>query len=295
MRIKEEFGAIRKSEIKDYNPKYFIISEGSASEPLYFEGLNNSVLSENITIINILRDYANLTNSHPSFIIKMLKELILNVEHNEITILELKNKIANCIKDNDYKINMEDIYNRILSIYKNDDCRIKKDDLNDLFMKLFKGEIYKDLAINFPIYFETQDITYSKPRDKINIVIDRDKQNFKDYQYDEVSLFCKQYEINLYVSNPTFEFFLLLHFPTVLDEDRDIMFKNKYIGRKRYLERRLHDICNYKKSSLDFKVFEPYIYDAIEREKLFAEDILELKYKLGSNVGLLIKEMLNAK
>ena len=47
MRIKEEFGAIRKSEIKDYNPKYFIISEGSASEPLYFEGLNNSVLSEN--------------------------------------------------------------------------------------------------------------------------------------------------------------------------------------------------------------------------------------------------------
>ncbi len=295
MRIKEEFGAIRKSEIKDYNPKYFIISEGSASEPLYFEGLNNSVLSENITIINILRDYANLTNSHPSFIIKMLKELILNVEHNEITVLELKNKIANCIKDNDYEINIEDIYNKILAIYKNDDCRISKDDLNDLFIKLFKGEIYKDFAVNFLLYFETQDITYSKTRDKINIVIDRDKQNFKDYQYDEVYSFCIQYKINLYVSNPTFEFFLLLHFPVVLDEDREVMFENQYIGRRRYLERRLHDICNYKKSSLDFKVFEPYIYDAIEREKLFAEDILELKYNLGSNVGLLIKEMLNAK
>ena len=294
MRIKEEFAKLRKSEIRDYKSKYFIISEGSASEPLYFEGLNNSVLTQNVTIINILRDYANLTNSHPSFIVKILKEFMLNVNSNAISVLELKNKIDNCIKENNYNLDIKDIYKKLLEIYKYDDYKIKKDELNSLFILLFKGEIYKDLAVNFPFYFETQDITYSKVRDKLNMVIDRDKQNFKDYQYDEVVEFCLNYKVNLYVSNPTFEFFLMLHFKEVLEEDRDIMFENKRVGRKRYLEKRLHDICNYKKSSLNFNVFEPYIQDAIEREKLFAEDIMELKDKLGSNVGILIKELITA-
>lgn len=91
MRINEKFATSRQSEIKDYKPKYFIASEGRNSEPMYFEGLNNSVISENVTIINILRDYAASCNSHPSFIVKMIKEFILNVTSNEITVLELKN------------------------------------------------------------------------------------------------------------------------------------------------------------------------------------------------------------
>ena len=80
---------------------------------MYFEGLNDSVISENITIINILRDYASNCNSHPSFIIKMIKEFILNVASDEITVLELKNKIDNCIRENNYDINIEDIHNEI--------------------------------------------------------------------------------------------------------------------------------------------------------------------------------------
>ena len=53
MRIKEEFVSIGKSELKQYKPKYFIASEGSNSEPMYFDGLNDSIITENITIINI--------------------------------------------------------------------------------------------------------------------------------------------------------------------------------------------------------------------------------------------------
>ena len=46
MRINEEFAVARKSEIRTYKPKYFIVSEGSCSEPQYFAGLNNSIISE---------------------------------------------------------------------------------------------------------------------------------------------------------------------------------------------------------------------------------------------------------
>lgn len=296
MRINEKFALERKSEIKNYKPKYFIASEGSNSEPLYFEGLNGSVISQNITIINILRDYATICNSHPSFIIKMIKEFILNATYNEITVLELKNRIDNCIRENNYNIDINDIYNKLLSIYKKDDYRIKKENLNALFLQIFKSDIYKDLSEHFPLYFEAQNVTYSSTVDKLNIVIDRDKQNFKDSQYDEVVSFCKNNNVNLYVSNPTFEFWLMLHFPEVEGEDNLKMLENKYVSKsRRYLERILHDICKYKKSQLNFNDFEPYIQDAIKREKKYTEDVDLLKDELGSNVGVLIEEMINNK
>lgn len=295
MRIKEDFVSIRKSEIKKYRPKYFIASEGSNSEPMYFAGLNDSIITENITIINILRDYATSCNSHPTFIVKMIKEFILNVTFDEITVLELKNKIDNFIHENNYDIDINEIYNKLISIYKKEEYRIKKDDLSNLFILIFKSEIYIDLARNFEVYFQAQNVTYSNTVDKLNIVIDRDMQNFKDFQYDEVLEFCKENNVNLFVSHPTFEFWLMLHFKEVLEEDKIKMLENKHIGSRRYLEKRLHDICKYKKSKLIFKDFEPYIKDAINREKLFKEDLISLKNELGSNVGILINNMLNEK
>ena len=129
-----------------------------------------------------------------------------------------------------------------------------------------------------------------------NIVIDRDKQNFKDNQYDDVVKFCTENNVRLYVSNPTFEFWLMLHFSEVENEDKNKMLENKYVSKsRRYLEKRLHDLCKYKKNQLDFKKFEPCIKDAIKREKLYAENVIDLKKELGSNVGLLIDEMLNNK
>lgn len=297
MRIKEEFATDRLSGVIEYKPKYFIASEGSSSEPMYFEGLNKSILSENVSIINILRDYATISNSHPTFITNMLKEFILNVTTYEITVGEIKNKILNCIHDNDMNIDSDKIFNELDNIYKhNDKYRIKKSDLSNLFLKLFKGNIYEDLVENFSLYFEAQNTTYSPEKDSLNMVVDRDKQNFKEEQYDKVLEFCEKYNVNLYVSNPTFEFWLLLHFEEVVKEDNTAMYENKPVNRsRRYLEKRLHDICGYKKSKLNFKIFEANIGDAIKREKLFTEDVKLLKDNLGSNVGILIGQMLDKK
>lgn len=294
MRINEEFAVARKSEIRTYKPKYFIVSEGSCSEPQYFAGLNNSIISENVTIINILRDYATIRNSHPNFIAKMVQEFLINATADEITVLELKNRIDNFIRENHYDIDINDIYEKLILIYKSEKYRIQKKDLDHLFLQIFKSDIYQDLARNFSMYFEMQDVTYSSTTDKLNIVIDRDKQNFKEFQYDELVRFCKENHVHLYVSNPNFEFWLMLHFPEVEVDDTSEMLENRYVSSsRRYLEKRLHDICKYKKSKLNFKCFEPYVQEAIVREKKYAEDLDSLKNELGSNVGILIDDMLH--
>ena len=89
MRIKEPFATERESEISDYRKKYFITSEGSATEPKYFEKLNESLIKENVTVINILRDYANQGHSNPTHVIKLLQTFI------EIVLLQ---NYMKCIK-----------------------------------------------------------------------------------------------------------------------------------------------------------------------------------------------------
>lgn len=294
MRIKEEFASQRKSEVTTYKPKIIIASEGSCSEPKYFEGLNHSALTENKEIINLLRDYASKTNSHPNFIVSMYQEFLINND-NKITIKEIKHKIENYNKDNGNKTNTTKINNLIDSLY-NENQIIELDEIEKFLFTILKEEIYTDFINNFITYFEAQNITYSPETDSINIVIDRDKDNFFENQYDNILKFCHKNGINLYVSNPNFEFWLMLHFDKVNKLDYQKMYENQKVNsKKRYLEQELYNICKYKKSSLNFKKFEPYINNAIKNEKNFSEDIYELKNNLGSNVGLLVKNIINKK
>ncbi len=294
MRIKEPFAQERPSEEKSYRAKYFIASEGQTTEPRYFEKLNHSIISENVTIINILRDYANLGNSNPTYLIKLLQEF-LNNNDLEISVAELKNKIANWNHENHNKINLNAINAELDKIYKSNKYKIPYDDLESLFMHLFKSDIYKDLASHFSLYFVAQDVTYSPTTDSLNMVIDRDKDSFTEKQYDEVTKFCNDNNVNLYVSNPNFEFWLLLHFKEVEYEDNEKMFENPKVGSRRYLEKRLHDICKYTKTKFLFEPFEKNIHEAILREKNYEENVHKLKNNLGTNVGKLVNQIIKSK
>lgn len=295
MRIKEQFAQERTSEERLYRSKYFIASEGQTTEPKYFEKLNQSVISENVTIINVLRDYAYLGNSNPTYLIGLLTEF-LNCNGTEISVSELKNKIANWNHENSNKINISEINSNLDSTYGSDSYRIPRDELEQLFMNLFKSDIYKDLATNFSLYFMAQDVTYSPTTDTLNMVIDRDKDSFNVKQYEEVLKFCEKNNINLYVSNPCFEFWLFLHFKEIENEDKQKLLENpKVNSSRRYIEKRLHDICKYNKTRFSFEQFEDKIHDAIMREKQYEEDVNKLKDNLGTNVGKLVEHIINSK
>ena len=296
MRIKEPFATERESEISDYRKKYFIASEGSTTEPKYFEKLNESLIKENVTVINILRDYANQGHSNPTHVIKLLQTFIDN-SANEVKVGELKSKLSNWDHENPSKIDLNSAFTKLDGMYKDDNYRIPYKDLDSVFMYLFKNEAYEDIAKNFEKYFEAQDVTYSSDVDSLNMVVDRDKDSFTEEQYDKVVEFCKKNNVNLYVSNPSFELWLYMHFDEFESENKEDLIINRKMNNsgRRYIEKRLHDACGYRKNSLNFKEFEPGIRNAIRREKGLTEDITKIKNELGTNVGLLVNKMIKEK
>jgi hypothetical protein len=53
-------------------------------------------------------------------------------------------------------------------------------------------------------------------------------------------------------------------------------------------------MSGYNKDNLDFEKLIDKVGTAITNEKHFCEDSVELKNSLGSNVGLLLSEMMNS-
>ena len=140
---------------------------------------------------------------------------------------------------------------------------------------------------------ENGGITYDKTLDKICLIVDRDKDSFVSGQYKYVVDKCKECGFMLCVSNPCFEFWLLLHFDEVLSLDKDKLLNNpKMNAKRRYAEYSLKIVYpGYRKSSYCAERFVKNIDIAIENEKKFCEDINELEHTVGSNIGVLIEEM----
>lgn len=136
--------------------------------------------------------------------------------------------------------------------------------------------------------------TYDENIDKVCFIVDRDPKNFKEDQYNRFLEMCEQYNYFAYVSNPTFEFFLLLHSDTVFKINKKDMFENRKItGKKRFLEVEVSKIFGCNKSNIKFEKFKDSVKIAIQNEKEFEEDIYLLKDRLGSNVGKLLKELMD--
>lgn len=146
---------------------------------------------------------------------------------------------------------------------------------------------------NFNEDIEKNKFLYDKEIDKVCFIIDRDPQNFSEQQYDNFLKMCKDYNYKVYVSNPTFELFLLLHDDKIFDIDKTAMLENRRVSNsKRFLEVKLSEIFGCNKKNINFEKFKVNIKKAINNEKQFEEDLINLKHNLGSNVGTLLDEMI---
>ncbi|MBA7555286.1 hypothetical protein ES705_47944 [subsurface metagenome] len=118
------------------------------------------------------------------------------------------------------------------------------------------------------------------------IVIDRDKQDGSEKQINDIINDCENEGYNVALSNPTFEFWLLLHVNDLKDYDRNDLLENRKISSKsRFLETELSKIIGgYRKENLDFKKFETGIFDAVNRAYKFENNIRKLADSLGTNV-----------
>ena len=109
---------------------------------------------------------------------------------------------------------------------------------------------------------------------------------------------CNQKGYCFYVTNPCFEFWILLHYNEVFNYNRNDLLENKkesVKAKKRFIEKQLSILMGgYNKDKLNFEKLVGKVDTAITNEKQFCEDSVGLKTNLGSNVGLLLSEMMES-
>ena len=97
-------------------------------------------------------------------------------------------------------------------------------------------------------------ITFEKDFAYLCLVVDRDPESFFEWQYDDVLKTCQKNGFKFLLSNPNFEFWLLLHFNEVLSLDMDKIQQNERINKNskssvRYISNELRKVLGkYKKN-----------------------------------------------
>ena len=311
MREKRNFAERTKISKEDRTrKKYFLVFEGSRTEEIYFDTINELKgkigINPLIEIISIERTYSEYGWSNPKKILEQLLKDLEEIEDEKLSYKTLVDKIMEIIvedknfslkisKKSNLKEVIEDIENEIESL-ENTVKNIEEDCITLLSIITKKVFLVKEEIANILEKvlenIGNQQITYSEDIDKMCLIVDRDKKSFKEEQYNYVKEECKRKNFKFYVTNPCFEFWLLLHFDDVHSINREKVLENKRASSKvRYVESELKKYFPYNKNKYNAELLIEKIDLAIENEKRFCEDIEELKDKLGSNIGLLIKEL----
>ena len=311
MREKRNFAERTKISKEDRTrKKYFLVFEGSRTEEIYFDTINELKgkigINPLIEIISIERTYSEYGWSNPKKILEQLLKDLEEIEDEKLSYKTLVDKIMEIIvedknfslkisKKSNLKEVIEDIENEIESL-ENTVKNIEEDCITLLSIITKKVFLVKEEIANILEKvlenIGNQQITYSEDIDKMCLIVDRDKKSFKEEQYNYVKEECKRKNFKFYVTNPCFEFWLLLHFDEVHSINREKLLENKRASSKvRFVESELKKYFPYNKNKYNAELLIEKIDLAIENEKRFCEDIEELKDKLGSNIGLLIKEL----
>ena len=150
------------------------------------------------------------------------------------------------------------------------------------------------------ITFHNYEITFDSEIDYLCLVVDRDPASFTEFQFDDVLETCKQNNFEFLISNPNFEFWLLLHFDDILELDKEKLLHNEKINKEskssiRFIPNELRKrLGKYKKNKFDADLLLKKLDHAIKNEKKYCENLPELKDKLGSNIGLFIEKLINS-
>lgn len=292
--------------------KYFLVYEGSDTEVLYFDAVNdmreNIGINPLIELVPIIRSYSEEGWSNPK---KILDRIIKNLEESKTNCLSyetLLNRIMDCFYElkiiTASKIQARSMWKTMCRICNEKLGKTLGSDVEDLeyacnvILTKLKDE-YEPVRVVSDIsnLIKEGDLTYAEGFDKICLIVDRDRESFisapNNNQYDYVVQKCAEKKFGLYITNPCFEFWLLLHFDKVFELDRNKLLENpKVTAKRRYVEQELRRIYpGYGKSSYDAAAIVTYIDKAIENEKEFCEDVTMLENEVGSNLGRLIEEM----
>lgn len=310
MRERKSFAQRAKVlESDEARKKFFLVYEGEKTELLYFEAVNELreelKINPLIKLVPIVRSYSEAGWSNPK---KIVERVIKNIEEEksgEVSYETLLNWLIEYLQECGAIVNdtaaVRSMWDSLLWICNE---KIGVPSLQQTVLDLQQSceeivtMLEHELGLEGMMEAVTKiigykDITYAEDLDKICFIVDRDKESFTEKQYEYVLQECQKRKFGLFVTNPCFEFWLLMHFDDASKLDKKLLIENsKITSKRRYAEQELRKrIPTYTKANYDAKSLVKNVDVAIHNEKAFCEDIIGLKNTVGSNVGLLIGQM----
>ena len=267
---------IRKDESEKVDPKrmIFLSVEGDHTERTYFEHLNDH-LDNSIIRIEVLRHRRGDGYSDPKYVIELLAEYI-NVRDGELIPSDLPPEFtAKYSKD-------------ILQKYLDNST-----DLNRGQRKAIENDL---LLIGIDLDYRRYLQSYNNDTDVFAVVLDRDCGNHSRELMVECVQKCSHAGYGCYVSNPCFEFWLLLHLSNVKEEfneeqQKELLENQKVSGSHTKTSCEVSARARHgkivSKHAFDTYYF-PNIQKAMLRARDFASAFPELYDHLGSNLPELL-------
>lgn len=306
LRVKKTMGTRSNLREREYNKKYIFVFEGEKTEKKYFEELANYKQELGITdliYIEIL-ERQDETKSNQLSVVKSLDEYLSNVVLMKESYDNIKYKINTMVNS---KLELSDeVKIRILNLANecfNDNSYYENIDkfIDGLKIILIEEPDLEYFIEDIKDIKESLNLDYDKVTDEVCIIIDRDKGSFKKHQYDEVIKICMENDYNLGITNPCFEFWLLLHLSDCKEYELEDIRINRKTSKsrnsKRFVEKELANKLggSYNKSNLQFLDFKDKIHIAIKNQELYEQDVLKLEDNVGSRVGIIIDKMIKEK
>ena len=269
-----------KSEEKEPKRLFFFFVEGEKTESIYFEELSkyenrnmdidirlmsrwnvNKGHSNQLKIVQSVKEYVDLIDKTNKELLAELEAITKKFGEDDLTVLEIMELVKQ----------LEELESKgLINIHES-----------------FKQQ--KNAVITMS--------NFTEGYDKICIIIDRDKQSFKNKQFDEVIDIVDKNHYSLGLTNPNFEFYLLLHLDDCFDLDKDKIKNNQRISKNRkYTE----DILKasmlgegeaYNKNNYNCNLFFEKFKQGYNNSQKFASSNLDLKDEIGSSVFELLKEI----
>lgn len=287
----------RKSETIEVAPKLFVMLEGVDTEPLYFSSFFDK--NKDVVYLPFERDDSDLGWSNPKLLMDQILLELNPATINSLTYSEFTPFIVRHLRNKDTELDVsafKRLFNNKLTsrgIKLKRDC-IKVEVINSVLEELkelsFIDIVYNnfdDVIGSFNHFVE--DKSYSSEIDKIALIVDRDKESFSEQQYEYVVQKSIENNIDFYVTNPCFEFFLALHLSDLLNIERSLFLENKKEDDKTFAHRTLLDLdSSFDKEEYDVEKYISNIPTVLENLKYYESDINKLKNSVGSNLSTLL-------
>ena len=258
---------------------YFISVEGVATEVEYLQGLSDYRTELSINALVNIEDLRRKTKdgySAPEQVIELLEEYL--------SLREAGNNIFPDIPD-EIKNNFSPDF---IQLYIETPESISPKERNRFELALRK--------IGYDLAYRKYLSKYTSNFDEFCILIDRDAGSHSSEDMNFILQYCKENNYRCFITNPCFEFWLLLHFSDVYEEysdQLDLIRENKKVSNAHtFVSNELSVKAHHGKKGIAFKEkYFPHIEEAIIRASKFASDNEALITDIGCNIWILIKEM----